>query len=101
MSLPLDFGETATNSSLKCLFCPSHRSSSSTGSATEGVVACPSVLQQLKMVGEHEGDESYPSKASVGEEATGLGAPRGAVAPAAAIGGGGGIPVKGSGDGWA
>ena len=34
------------NSSLKYLFCPSHRSSFSTGSATEGVMACPSALQQ-------------------------------------------------------
>jgi len=50
------------------------------------------------MAGEREGDETYPSKASVGEEATGLGVPRGAVAPAAAIGG---VPVRGSGGGRA
>ena len=67
-------------------------------------MARPSALQQRLNSTPHAnggGDETYPSKASVGEEATGLGVPRGAGALAAAIGGGGGVSVRGSGSGRA
>ena len=50
-----------------------------------------------KKVGEREGDEGYPSVASVEARGGRRGVLRGAVAPAAAVGGGSGVPTR---EGW-